>query len=743
MNCLSKTSYLLVLAVISVAPAQGQFPWSAPNDTPAAIQKTGSITWKTDLPEALKLAREQHKLVFLHFSGTHCPPCRKLEANVLSRNDVAITMLSRYVPVFIIVEEAPELVDRFNIKGWPTDVIVDSEGREIVRHISPQDHREFIKRISTIAAKHHAGQSATIANVRAAVAADVIEEEPSVQQTAADDRVPQTRQSPRAESKVVRNPHTRDSQAAPIVTARNPRSKKSVAQEDASESEGFSPPNSRRLPPIVRKSRKVEEEEVATSKSPQTHAASPDEPLESETAVAPWRKGWKPERNPPAEVAVAPDDENVKQDKKVADEPKHVLTDEAPHGDEPPVTDLPSQPKETESDKEAVEAPESEAKSESEAHSAPESTSDAPPVAEEAHSKKSRFAVPEQTEAEADTKNTKVDEPAAEAEAKAVPDSQEAPSEPPAEAQPEPKADPAQEEHPAPVKKEVAGERKPSKSRFAEADTEAPAAEETEVETKKESQPEPEASDADDKKPVTVPSEEPPTETKSKSVASEKHDADEANDLATKVEEPLAEEVAPELKAKEETSAAPEVEAKQAEPVAEPAPPKKEVSKKPSAKKPVVAAKEEQHSEEPRVEQPRGIAKLTKTGKYVLGGHCCVALMETEQLKKGNPKIGAVHRGRIYLFSSEEARAKFLQNPDDYSPMLTGYDPVIFSERGELVEGSPNILAKLQGGRIITFANEESFDKFAAEYQQKREKSVYVEATRAAMKETNGGRHLR
>ncbi len=84
--------------------------------------------------------------------------------------------------------------------------------------------------------------------------------------------------------------------------------------------------------------------------------------------------------------------------------------------------------------------------------------------------------------------------------------------------------------------------------------------------------------------------------------------------------------------------------------------------------------------------------------------------------KKGDPRFGAVHRGRTYLFASAVEQAKFLADPDAYSPILSGADPVIFAEEGKLVEGKRKlgIAVPVGEGRneMYFFATLENLERF-------------------------------
>ena len=48
--------------------------------------------------------------------------------------------------------------------------------------------------------------------------------------------------------------------------------------------------------------------------------------------------------------------------------------------------------------------------------------------------------------------------------------------------------------------------------------------------------------------------------------------------------------------------------------------------------------------------------------------YCPVALKETSVLFPGNPEVAAKYREKVYYFSSNDARDKFLANPEEFLP---------------------------------------------------------------------------
>jgi YHS domain-containing protein len=113
--------------------------------------------------------------------------------------------------------------------------------------------------------------------------------------------------------------------------------------------------------------------------------------------------------------------------------------------------------------------------------------------------------------------------------------------------------------------------------------------------------------------------------------------------------------------------------------------------------------------------------------------------MDSMAWKKADPKYGAIHRGRTYLFVSENAQRKFLANPDGFAPVLSGCDPVRFARTGELVEGKREYGLVTPGPdkRIFLFADEQALKVFESNPGE------FAEAARQAMLRSATGRTFR
>jgi YHS domain-containing protein/thiol-disulfide isomerase/thioredoxin len=118
--------------------------------------------------------------------------------------------------------------------------------------------------------------------------------------------------------------------------------------------------------------------------------------------------------------------------------------------------------------------------------------------------------------------------------------------------------------------------------------------------------------------------------------------------------------------------------------------------------------------------QPPRLVPASQAPPVALDGFCPVTLVEVvaqdptdrRAWKKGDPRFGAIHEGRTYLFASAEQQQKFLANPEAYAPVLGGYDPVHLVESGVWVEGKRAYGLITPDQKIYLFADEGSLARF-------------------------------
>ncbi len=118
-----------------------------------------------------------------------------------------------------------------------------------------------------------------------------------------------------------------------------------------------------------------------------------------------------------------------------------------------------------------------------------------------------------------------------------------------------------------------------------------------------------------------------------------------------------------------------------------------------------------------------------------LDGFCPVSLLRDGKWVPGDAQIGCMHRGQAYLFASEDIRNVFIADPDRYSPLLAGHDPVTFQRTGRLVGGHRKFGVFMGDGssqQVVLFENETTQAEFKANSDK------YLESVRIATEQADG-----
>lgn len=124
------------------------------------------IRWLTNLEQAAEIARESDRMVLLHFWSTTCPPCVRLEQNVFSDEVVAKGIEANFVPVKINVDEQRAIARAYNVRQWPTDVILSPQGEVIAVLGCRQDPSEYLSGILAATNQYRSRASEQIADSR-------------------------------------------------------------------------------------------------------------------------------------------------------------------------------------------------------------------------------------------------------------------------------------------------------------------------------------------------------------------------------------------------------------------------------------------------------------------------------------------------------------------------------------------------------------------------------------------------
>ena len=103
-----------------------------------------------------------------------------------------------------------------------------------------------------------------------------------------------------------------------------------------------------------------------------------------------------------------------------------------------------------------------------------------------------------------------------------------------------------------------------------------------------------------------------------------------------------------------------------------------------------------------------------------------MSLRQAKKWVRGKQAFGAIHRGCTYLFASEAQRQQFLANPDAYSPVFSGNDPVKMLDENQEVAGHREYGFEYRNAFYL-FSSKETMERFA------KQPDLYSMGVRQAM----------
>ncbi len=120
--------------------------WLAALTISAAVTSTAPASptegWTADYEAALAEAKKDGKSVLLEFTGSDwCPPCKLMAANVFTKKEFIEAASKNFILVKLdfprsdreLANKNKPLAKKYEIQGYPTIVLLDSEGKEFSR----------------------------------------------------------------------------------------------------------------------------------------------------------------------------------------------------------------------------------------------------------------------------------------------------------------------------------------------------------------------------------------------------------------------------------------------------------------------------------------------------------------------------------------------------------------------------------------------------------------------------------
>lgn len=131
----------LVAMVLAALTSYGE----PPESNATTENETGIQFHKGNWEEALRIAKQEGKPIFLNISASWCGPCKMLKTRTFPDEEVGDFYNANFVNVKVDGEkgEGIELARKYNIRGYPTLIFLDSSGEVIVQTAGYRNPKQF------------------------------------------------------------------------------------------------------------------------------------------------------------------------------------------------------------------------------------------------------------------------------------------------------------------------------------------------------------------------------------------------------------------------------------------------------------------------------------------------------------------------------------------------------------------------------------------------------------------------
>lgn len=106
------------------------------------------FAWGHNLADAVAKAKAEHKKVFIDFETDWCGPCKSMDEWIWTDAEVADLLRAGYIGVKLDGDIEKATVKRFSVAGYPTMIVLDSNGQESWRAVGYLSSKEVIEKLN-------------------------------------------------------------------------------------------------------------------------------------------------------------------------------------------------------------------------------------------------------------------------------------------------------------------------------------------------------------------------------------------------------------------------------------------------------------------------------------------------------------------------------------------------------------------------------------------------------------------
>ncbi|HLT33626.1 MAG TPA: thioredoxin family protein [Aquaticitalea sp.] len=99
--------------------------------------------WVYSFDEAKKIALASNKLILVDFWATWCGPCKRMDSESWSQDEVKLLM-DNYISVKIDIDRNKQLAQKYQVKGIPYIFIMDGNGKVVYQQMSYKRKSEVL-----------------------------------------------------------------------------------------------------------------------------------------------------------------------------------------------------------------------------------------------------------------------------------------------------------------------------------------------------------------------------------------------------------------------------------------------------------------------------------------------------------------------------------------------------------------------------------------------------------------------